>query len=52
MKCQIPMLRFGNPKEVSSLVAFLCMPAASYMTGQAIIVDGGFTVNALPFKME
>ena len=52
MKCQIPMLRFGNPKEVSSLVAFLCMPAASYITGQAIAVDGGLTVNALPLKME
>ncbi|KAJ8431299.1 hypothetical protein Cgig2_018371 [Carnegiea gigantea] len=37
--------RPGEPKEVSSLVAFLCMPASSYITGQTIIVDGGLTVN-------
>jgi tropinone reductase I len=40
-----PLGRIGEPKEVSSLVAFLCMPAASYITGQTICVDGGVTVN-------
>ncbi|KAK3409953.1 hypothetical protein EUGRSUZ_J02028 [Eucalyptus grandis] len=40
-----PLGRIGEPKEVSSLVAFLCLPAASYITGQTICVDGGFTVN-------
>jgi len=37
-----PMERIGEPEEVASLVAFLCMPAAAYITGQCIAVDGGF----------
>ncbi|XP_024969278.1 tropinone reductase homolog At5g06060-like [Cynara cardunculus var. scolymus] len=40
-----PLKRLGEANEVSSLVAFLCLPAASYITGQTIAVDGGFTVN-------
>ncbi|CBI16063.3 unnamed protein product, partial [Vitis vinifera] len=40
-----PLRRVGDPKEVSSLVAFLCLPASSYITGQIICVDGGMTVN-------
>ncbi|KAJ9698509.1 hypothetical protein PVL29_007539 [Vitis rotundifolia] len=40
-----PLRRVGDPKEVSSLVAFLCLPASSYITGQIICVDGGVTVN-------
>lgn len=38
-----PMGRMGEPKEISSLVAFLCLPAASYITGQVIAIDGGYT---------
>ncbi|XP_028772991.1 tropinone reductase homolog isoform X2 [Neltuma alba] len=41
---QIPMNRTGEPKEISALVAFLCLPAASYITGQIIYADGGFSV--------
>ena len=40
-----PLKRIGEVEEVSSLVAFLCMPASSYTTGQIICVDGGMTVN-------
>ncbi len=40
-----PLQRVGEPEEVSGGVAFLCMPAASYITGQCIAIDGGFMIN-------
>ncbi|XP_055809140.1 tropinone reductase 1 [Solanum dulcamara] len=40
-----PMGRAGKPEEVSAVIAFLCFPAASYITGQIIWADGGFTAN-------
>jgi Tropinone reductase 1 len=40
-----PMGRVGEPEEVAAAVAFLCLPAAAYITGQTISVDGGFSVN-------
>ncbi|KAG9453109.1 hypothetical protein H6P81_006013 [Aristolochia fimbriata] len=40
-----PLRRIAEAEEVSSLVSFLCLPAASYITGQIISVDGGMTVN-------
>ncbi|CAN1770053.1 Tropinone reductase homolog At5g06060 [Linum perenne] len=46
---QTPMKRAADASEISWWVAFLCCPAASYATGQVIVVDGGFTVNANPF---
>ncbi|GLT89536.1 hypothetical protein SLE2022_075140 [Rubroshorea leprosula] len=40
-----PMGRQGEPNEISSLVAFLCLPAASYITGQIVYADGGYTAG-------
>ncbi|MGC9343324.1 MAG: SDR family oxidoreductase [Bacteroidales bacterium] len=40
-----PMKRIGQPEEVAGLAAFLCTNSASYITGQCIAVDGGFSVN-------
>ena len=42
-----PMNRVGQPEEVASLVAFLAMDKASYITGQNIMVDGGMSVKGL-----
>jgi Tropinone reductase 1 len=39
-----PMNRIGQPEEVANAVAFMCMPAASFITGQCLAVDGGFSV--------
>lgn len=42
---RIPMGRFGEPTEVAHLVVFLASDRADYITGQAIAVDGGFSVT-------
>lgn len=39
----IPLKRFGTPEEIASVAAFLCTPAAAYVTGTSILVDGGRT---------
>ena len=39
-----PMQRVGHPEEVANAIVFLCLPAASYISGQIIAVDGGFSV--------
>jgi 3-oxoacyl-[acyl-carrier protein] reductase len=41
----IPQNRLGEPQDVAGIVMFLCSEAASYITGQAINVDGGKVMN-------
>ena len=38
-----PLGRIGEPEDVAAAVAFLCLPAAAYITGQCLAVDGGFS---------
>ncbi len=39
---QIPLQRFASPEDISSVVLFMASPLNTYITGQNIIVDGGF----------
>ena len=41
---QVPMLRLGKPAEIAEMVLFLSSDRNSFMTGQNVVVDGGFSV--------
>ncbi len=43
MRAMVPAARFGKPEEVAAVAAFLCTPAAAYVNGTSIAVDGGRT---------
>lgn len=43
----IPSARVAEPDEIGAMVGFLCSPEASYVTGQAIAVDGGYVKGLL-----
>jgi NAD(P)-dependent dehydrogenase (short-subunit alcohol dehydrogenase family) len=44
LAAHVPMGRLCKPQEIAASVLYLCSDAASYITGQALYVDGGFTV--------
>jgi NAD(P)-dependent dehydrogenase (short-subunit alcohol dehydrogenase family) len=43
MMVQVPMKRFGKPEEIATFVAFLASSENTYISGQNIAIDGGFT---------
>jgi L-rhamnose 1-dehydrogenase len=45
MKGRIPLGRLGDPQDVASVVVFLASDMARYVTGAALLVDGGLFVN-------
>lgn len=47
LKKLIPVKRLGTPDDIASVVLFLCSPAAAYVTGQVITVDGGLSLGAV-----
>ncbi|MEW6755235.1 MAG: glucose 1-dehydrogenase [Candidatus Latescibacterota bacterium] len=47
-----PMGRIGQPEDIAGPVLFLASAEAAWITGQALVVDGGLTCGSLPFAQE
>ena len=47
LETRTPLGRVGEPEEIATAVAFLCLPGASYITGQCLLVDGGMSAKGL-----
>ncbi len=43
----MPLNRYGTEDEIASMITYLCSPAASFVTGQVIAVDGGFQATGI-----
>ena len=42
---RVPLRRYGDPEEIAQMILSLCLPAASYVTGHLLMVDGGMTIK-------
>jgi NAD(P)-dependent dehydrogenase (short-subunit alcohol dehydrogenase family) len=47
VNAKIPLGRHGRPEEVAALFAFLASDEAAYLTGQALVIDGGEIAGGL-----
>lgn len=45
IEARVPLGRVAQPEDISSVVRFLCSPAAGYITGQVLLVDGGWVLT-------
>jgi gluconate 5-dehydrogenase len=45
MRDKIPLRRFGRMEDLMGAAVFLCSPAAAYVTGQVLYVDGGYLAS-------
>ena len=45
LESKAPMDRLGTPEEIAEAVVWLCSDAASFVTGHALVADGGYTAQ-------
>ncbi len=44
---RVPLARFGTPEDAAELACFLASDAASWLTGQVVVLDGGISCHYL-----